>query len=170
METEMGQEQFYSVDFKNQFQEEELKEIEAREAEGVEYDISDLESESDPFNPDEISIQTKPIPMETCLRRLIQGTINLNPDFQRDEVWNKTRKSQLIESLMLKIPLPMFYVSSDEKGNFTVVDGLQRLSTIRDFILGKDYLSSDPRDENLRGKGFVLENLEFWKEFNGKTF
>lgn len=54
--------------------------------------------------------------------------------------------------MMLRIPLPMFYVSEDKDGIWEVVDGLQRLTTIRDFILGKD---GD-------GKGFKLKGLEFW--------
>lgn len=95
------------------------------------------EEENDPFNPEEISIETRKFTMETCIRRLEQKTLKLNPNFQRQEVWTEDKKSQLIESLMLKIPIPMFYVSSDEKSNLTVVDGLQRLSTIRDFVLGK---------------------------------
>lgn len=103
---------------------------------GIEESLDD-EHDRDPFNPDEISIDTKLITMETLMRRLQQGTITLNPDFQRNEVWNSERKSQLIESLLLKIPIPMFYVSSDEKSNWTVVDGLQRISTLRDFVLGK---------------------------------
>lgn len=144
-----------------------LKKIEEQGAQGTEEEVEEDEL-TDPFDPDEISINSKVIPMETCLRRLIQETINLNPDFQRQEVWTLEKKSQLIESLMLKIPLPMFYVSSDEQGNFTVVDGLQRLSTIRDFVLGHDYLQT--RDETLRGKGFVLQKLEFWTRFNGQTF
>lgn len=114
---------------------------------GIENDNDSEEmddSEHDPFNPEEISIDTKTIAMETLLRRLEQNTIRLNPNFQRKEVWNDERKSQLIESLILKIPIPMFYVSSDEKSNWTVVDGLQRLSTIRDFVLGKEYLA-DPK-------------------------
>lgn len=121
-----------------------------------------------PFNPEDISINSKIIGLETYLRRLEQGTIKLNPDFQRKEVWDATRKSQLIESLMLKIPLPMFYVSSDSKGNFTVVDGLQRLSTIRDFVLGQDYLQS--KHPESKGLGFQLSNLEFWREYNNKQF
>ena len=76
---------------------------------GVEETIDD-EHNKDPFNPEEISIDTKPITMETLMRRLQQGTIILNPDFQRNEVWDSERKSQLIESLLLKIPIPMFYV------------------------------------------------------------
>lgn len=123
---------------------------------------SDIEpdsvSESDvvqPYNPEKISIETKRVAMETCIRRLKQGTFVLNPEFQRYEVWSPTKKSLLIESLMLKIPIPMFYVSSDQKGILTVVDGLQRLSTIRDFIVNKT---------------LVLQNLEFWKDYNNCTF
>lgn len=122
----------------------------------------------DPFDPESISIDSKTVAMETCLRRLTQGTIILDPDFQRNEVWTNEKKSQLIESIMFKIPLPMFYMSADEKANYTVVDGLQRLSTIRDFILGKEYLAN--KEEHLKGNGFRLQNMEFWKEFEGKTF
>ncbi|MBK8854301.1 MAG: hypothetical protein IPN10_09400 [Saprospiraceae bacterium] len=70
--------------------------------------------EIQPFDPEKISIDTKPVTMDTCLRRLEQETIILNPDFQRNEVWTLEKKCRLIESLILKIPLPMFYVSSDE--------------------------------------------------------
>ncbi|MDM1298459.1 DUF262 domain-containing protein [Empedobacter falsenii] len=112
-----------------------------------EISIDDVEFE--PFNPDLISIDTKKITMDTLLRRLKQGTINLNPDFQRNYVWTTEKKCQLIESLMLKIPLPMFYVSADEQGNYTVVDGLQRLTTIKEFIIDKK---------------FKLKKLEFWSD------
>ena len=122
----------------------------------------------DPFNPEEISIASKLVPMETCIRRIEQGTILLNPDFQRNEVWTEEKKSQLIESLMLRIPLPMFYVSADEKNNYTVVDGLQRLSTIRKYVIGDDYLAK--KEGAKRGEGFRLKRLEFWKNFEGKTF
>lgn len=134
---------------------------------GIENDNDSEEmddSEHDPFNPEEISIDTKTIAMETLLRRLEQNTIRLNPNFQRKEVWNDERKSQLIESLILKIPIPMFYVSSDEKSNWTVVDGLQRLSTIRDFVLGKEYLADPKANKEKKGKGLKLKGLEFWKE------
>ncbi len=70
---------------------------------------------------------------------------------------------------MLKIPLPMFYVSSDKKEHWDVVDGLQRLTTFREFILGTDFLKT--KDEKKRGEGFKLQKLEFWgDEYNGKTF
>jgi hypothetical protein len=148
----------------NQFNMEEIVDI-YRDGSGVE----DENEEFQPFNPEKISIDTKPITMDTCLRRLEQDTIILNPDFQRSEVWTQDKKCRLIESLMLKIPLPMFYVSADESGNFNVVDGLQRLSTIRSFVLGDQYLSSKRSEQ--KGEGFKLANLEFWgDQYNGKTF
>lgn len=134
---------------------------------GVE-DIQESQ-ETNPFDPEKISIDTKQVTMETCLRRIKQGSLILKPNFQRKEVWDIKKKSQLIESLMLRIPIPMFYVSSDEKGYYTVVDGLQRLSTIRDFILGIDY--NPERDSvNSRVQGFRLEGLEFWHKYNGCEF
>ncbi|CNL00851.1 MULTISPECIES: DUF262 domain-containing protein [Yersinia] len=131
---------------------------------GVESEISNSDNEysnTEPFNPDSISIASKVIALDTVLRRIKNNTIKLAPDFQRNFVWDHTRRSQLIESMILRIPLPMFYVSEDKNGVWEVVDGLQRLSTIRDFIFGPD---GD-------GKGDKLQNLEFWGEsLNGKTF
>lgn len=112
----------------------------------------DDNSDKEPFDTDSISITPKTVALDTVLRRIKNNTIKLAPDFQRSYVWDKKRKSQLIESMMLKIPLPMFYVSEDKNGVWEVVDGLQRLTTIKDFILGPDY----------DGKGFKLSGLEFW--------
>lgn len=134
---------------------------------GIEDDDSN-EHNSDPFNPDDVSIETRTVTMETLLRRLEQKTILLNPDFQRKEVWSIERKSQLIESLLLRIPLPMFYVSSDEKSNWTVVDGLQRISTFRDYVLGSKYISDPTKYRKYKGEGFSLSDLEFWSDLNGK--
>ncbi len=128
---------------------------------GVETDIEEREQQ-EPFDPEKISIDPKVVSMDTLIRRLLQKTIRLAPAFQRKEIWNFERKSQFIESLMLKIPIPMFYVASDEKGNWDVVDGLQRLTAVKEFILGDDYIKS--RNEKVRGKGFRLKNLEFWSD------
>lgn len=114
-----------------------------------------------PFDPDSISINSKVVALDTVLRRIKNKTIKLAPDFQRSFVWDKKRKSQLIESMVLKIPLPMFYVAEDENGVWEVVDGLQRLSTIRDFIIGED---EDGKGDKLSGLEFLGTNL------NGKTF
>lgn len=120
-------------------------------ASGVEHEHETFKNH-EPFDPASISLSSKIVALDAVLRRLKNGTIVLNPDFQRNHIWDIERKSLLIESMMLRIPLPMFYVSEDKDGIWEVVDGLQRLTTIRDFILGKD---GD-------GKGFKLKGLEFW--------
>ncbi|MDR0730176.1 MAG: DUF262 domain-containing protein [Treponema sp.] len=132
-------------------------------------DIEDENEEYIPYDTDKISIDTKVMVLEACLRRIEQGTIILAPDFQRNEVWTPEKKSRLIESILLKIPIPMFYVASDEKGIYSVVDGLQRLSAIRDFVLGKKYMAA--RDPAMKGDGLKLDKLEFWgHKYNGCTF
>lgn len=137
-----------------------LKEELSASGEKTGIELEEDEDVIEPFSPEDISIQQKVVPMDVLIRRLKQKSILLSPSFQRNEVWNTTRKSRLIESLMLNIPLPMFYVASDEDGIWEVVDGLQRLSAIRDFLIG-----------NLDGKLLELSNLEFLGEkFNGKTF
>ena len=111
------------------------------------------------------------------MRRLEQQTIKLDPDFQRREVWDMERKCQLIESLLLKIPIPLFYVAADSSERWTVVDGLQRISAIRDFTLGKEYLEYKFKKEETngnkkipqKGEGFSLRGLSFCaEELEGK--
>jgi hypothetical protein len=118
---------------------------------GVQREIGE-EIPQEPFDPREISITSKIIPLESIIRRIKNKTIKLSPAFQRNVVWGIERKSLLIESLMLNIPIAMFYVSDDGNGNWEVVDGLQRLTAIKEFILEKK---------------FKLEGLEFWKQYNG---
>lgn len=135
---------------------------------GVESEPEEQERQ-EPFDPERISIDTKVVSMDTLIRRLLQGSVRLSPPFQRKEIWDLERKSQLIESLMLKIPIPMFYMAGDEKGNWDVVDGLQRLSVFKEFILGDEYIKR--KEESLRGKGLRLNGLEFWgHKYNGLTF
>lgn len=127
----------------------------------------DFDLKSYPFDPEDISIDKKPMVMDAIIRRFKQGTIIMHPDFQREEVWSRETKSRLIESLLLRIPITMFYVSADEEGKLTVVDGLQRLSAIRDFVLKEDYKSTNTKG---LGDGMRLQGLEFLIDYEGKTF
>lgn len=70
-----------------------------------------------------------------------EGMLDLSPDFQREYVWDNRRKSRLIESILLKISLPVFYLSRDKEGKMQVVDGMQRLTTINGFFKNKFKLS-----------------------------
>lgn len=63
--------------------------------------------------------------------------IVLDSSFQRDEVWKLLQKSELIESVLMGLPLPIFYFNEDKKGRLVVVDGRQRLTAIFEFIDGK---------------------------------
>lgn len=132
------------------------------ETKGIEDEAAapdDDDETKQPFDPSSIKIEKRIVTMDAIIRRLEQNTIKLNPGFQRKEVWDDMRKCQLIESLLLRIPIPMFYVSADTNDHWMVVDGLQRLSTIRDFVLGQPYLASKKIEE--RGHGFKLFGLEF---------
>jgi uncharacterized protein DUF262 len=68
------------------------------------------------------------------VRRIDQGSFIMDPDFQREFIWDDEKQSKLIESVLMRIPLPVFYLAEDVKGRMIVVDGLQRLSTFVRFI------------------------------------
>ncbi len=78
----------------------------------------------------------------------------LNPDFQRDFVWDNKLQSKLIESCLMRIPLPVFYFAEQENGNIVVVDGQQRLTTFKNYLNGKFTLQGLAKDNPLLGKKF----------------
>lgn len=113
------------------------------------------EDEPFPFDAEKISITNKTVPLETLLRRLRQGSVSSPPIQRGANIWGDSQQSRLIESLMLRIPLPLFYVAADEKEHWKVVDGLQRITAIRRFI---------------QDKAFKLSGLEFLKKHDGDDF
>ena len=120
---------------------------------GVEIERDDPQEQiTHPFNPEEIKIRTVNLLVSQLISRIAHGEIDLAPDFQRmSGIWNAKQKSRLIESLLLRIPLPVFYVAADEDDDWLVVDGIQRMTTINDYVTGK----------------FDLGNLEYLTPFNG---
>ena len=80
-------------------------------------------------------------------------TLILDPDFQREKVWKLRQKSELIESILMGIPLPVMYFAEDRYGNLQVIDGRQRLETFFDFMNEKFSLSQTPILDN-KGKKF----------------
>ncbi len=104
---------------------------------GSEDTETEEEDDETPYDPDKIRVDTKNFSLHQIYDMIRRGDINLTPDFQRNLVWDNQRKSRLIESILMRIPLPMFYFAQDEEGRISVVDGLQRLSTIRDFMDNK---------------------------------
>ena len=83
------------------------------------------------------------------------GEIELQPEFQRkDRIWTDENKSRLIESLLLGLPLPVFYFAERRDEDWIIIDGLQRLTTLVDFMAGD----------------FPLEKLERLDKHNNKFF
>jgi hypothetical protein len=127
-------------------------------ASGIEHEPETQENLeiTEPFNPTDIDIKTKNPSIDSLMKRLEHKEINLTPDFQRKGgIWKVEQKSRLIESLLLNIPLPVFYVAADKNEQWLVVDGLQRMTTLDQFI---------------RAQSFSLKNLEFLKDFEGKKY
>lgn len=138
---------------KKQFDIQENEEIEESEEEEYEDDSDSVEEK--PFNADRIRVENKPISVQQMYDMIKSQQLNLNPGFQRRKVWKeKKRKSLLIESLMLRIPLPVFYVYEDEDSVWHVVDGLQRMSTIYDYMNGKFELFGIQYLNNSKGRKF----------------
>jgi hypothetical protein len=99
---------------------------------------------------------------ETILNQINKGNIILNPKFQRRDAWTQKRKSKFIESLFLGLPIPQLVLAErhDVRGKFIVLDGKQRLLSMRQFAAEKD----DPQYKQLK-----LSGLEVRKDLNGKT-
>ena len=100
-----------------------------------------------PYPPDEIppdrEVVTTPLdpPVKSLLDDIRTKTLIVNPEFQRRDVWDRTRKSRLIESLLLNIPIPVIFLAEDNDGTRVVVDGQQRLRAIEQFEAGQFALS-----------------------------
>lgn len=89
------------------------------------------------------------------VRRIKADQYILNPDFQRDFVWDDTKQSKLIESTLMRIPLPVFYLAEDSDGRVVVVDGLQRLRTFQRYLNDELVLRGlKGNSEDLNGKKF----------------
>lgn len=76
-------------------------------------------------------------PFETLVQRAKSNKLILNPDFQRKYKWDKDgneRASKFIESCLMRIPLPACYFAEKENGNHEVIDGVQRITTIKRFF------------------------------------
>ena len=102
---------------------------------------------------DDLLIRHDSRTIHDVIRRIDQGNYVMDPDFQRDFIWSEDKQSKLIESVIMRIPLPVFYMAEDGDGRMVVVDGLQRLSTFRRFVKDDLRLRLPERTE-LNGKRF----------------
>ena len=102
---------------------------------------------------DELLIRQQNRTVFEVVRRIKDDQYVMDPDFQRDFIWKEAQQSKLIESVILRIPLPVLYLAEDDQGKMVVVDGLQRLSTFRRFLDDELVLRQLDRTD-LNGKRF----------------
>ena len=104
----------------------------------IEDDEESLTATQKILDSNKILIQQKPLSIEGIITRLKHDEIELDTEFQRKRsLWDAVTKSQFIESLMLRIPIPPLYFDGTDDDNWLVIDGLQRLSTLKEFIIDK---------------------------------
>lgn len=104
-----------------------------------EFDLTELQAKAKERT---VKTQTIEYDLETLLKRIRSGYIRIDPSYQRRHRWKNGTSSRLIESLLLNIPIPTIYISQDididdaddDSPVFTVIDGQQRLTAIRDFL------------------------------------
>ena len=102
---------------------------------GIEENDDNEGSEADvPYEVQNIRVTQKMITVFQIEHWISEEMLNLSPEYQRNLVWDEKRKSALIESLLLRIPIPAFYLDEDSDGNKSVIDGMQRLSAIHSYL------------------------------------
>lgn len=75
------------------------------------------------------------------VRMMADQDLVLDPDYQRNYVWDNKKASKLVESIILNVPIPVIYVSEEKDSSWSVIDGLQRLNSLKRFFEGKFKLS-----------------------------
>lgn len=116
---------------------------------------------NDPFDPEKIDVVTRTPTVDLLLSRIRTKRMHLQPDFQRRAgLWTNKAKSRLIESLLLRIPLPTLYAAEMQDESWVIVDGIQRLTTIAEFV-EPTVINTQP----LR-----LTDLEYLKKCEGMLF
>ena len=125
-------------------------ESESEEIEGLEGGQPSLWGD---YPIDALLIRHESRTVHEVLRRIRMGAFVMNPDFQRAFIWSDSQQSKLIESVIMRIPLPVLYLAEDEQGRMIVVDGLQRLSTFKRFV-GNGLKLRLPDRDGLHGKRF----------------
>lgn len=136
-------------------------------------DVNDQTAQDDIFlteDDDDIVVEGgfDPIDFSPSQRRVqdlnsdfANGDLDPRPAFQRGYVWDRTKASRLVESILLNVPLPLVYTAEESDGKELVIDGQQRLLSLFGFIKGEF-----PKDN----KRFRLSNLKILSTLNGLAF
>jgi Protein of unknown function DUF262 len=139
---------------------EEVEELEP-EAEGDPLEIEDTEGNDDAESyggvaPPDRRLVTQPYDLSVgnLVGQVQDGSLTLNPVYQRRYVWDNKKASKLVESLLINVPIPVCYLAEERDGSRATIDGQQRLRSLYRFL----------------GNEFPLRGLEVLPELNGKRF
>ncbi|MBD2135916.1 DUF262 domain-containing protein [Sphaerospermopsis sp. FACHB-1094] len=120
------------------------------------FEQDDGDENLEPFDPTKIRVKTKPMTMDVLLRRIKHDEIDLDTEFYRQsDIWTPKAKSRLIESLLIRIPIPIFYIDATNDDKWLVIDGLQRINTFKKFIIDQE---------------LTLTELQFLKDLENKKY
>ncbi len=121
-----------------------------------EEDLKSLEYSGNDKRPlfETIRVTKKDFSVYELYRKYRKQQLILEVDFQRNKLWGHKQKCELIESILMGLPLPIFYFKQQNNSTYVVVDGKQRLSTLFEFLNNE----------------FVLKNLKILAFLNGKNF
>lgn len=113
-----------------------------------------------------VSFDSYDITVRQLYDMVVEEAIDVAPDYQRHFIWDEIRQSQLIESIFLGIPVPSLFMATNKDSTWEVIDGLQRLTTVVNFIGDKETI----KRINKNGKKLKIEGLEKLDTFNGLVF
>jgi hypothetical protein len=123
---------------------------------GAEVEVESTDITTEPFDPTQIRVGLWSPTVDLLMTRIRENEINLVPDFQRQGgLWSDFGQSRLIESILIRIPLPVFYMDATNEERLLVIDGNQRLTALKRFII----------DQSLH-----LIGMEFLTDLHGNTY
>jgi len=113
-----------------------------------------------------VSFDSYDITVRQIYDMVTERMIDVAPEYQRHFVWDEARQSQLIESIFLGIPVPSLFMATNKDSSWEVIDGLQRLTTIVNFVGTEEVI----RQMNPNGTKLVLRGLEKLESMVGSKF
>lgn len=118
----------------------------------IEYEDTYAQNGLSEVSPIDIDISSDHISLNHLFEKLRKGEISLKTGFQRNNIWSNTQQSRLIESILVRIPIPAFYFDGSKPTEWLIIDGQQRITTFNNFIINQT---------------LILENLEYLPNLNG---
>jgi len=138
-----------------------------------EKEFFELDDGQQPLEIDESQRKIFALPSDPAIidlhRRYLRGKVILNPEFQRFHVWDRATSSRLIESVLLNVPIPIIYLAEENDGNYSLIDGQQRLRAFFDFLENKLELHGLTVLQELNGKEFNQISPDYQDKLENST-